>query len=158
MKLSWDIGGSLLAGAILISCAANAQQRSARVPLRLGAYDVNHEATKEGTVLNFTENSPIAPTGAHVSVQTAAGTIDVHLGSASYLKDRHFSLAAGDSVKLIGAGILTNTGPVFLARIVQKGSQSIAVRSARGFLLEGYLSRQLPQGRGAQTVQQGTPQ
>src|ERR1700730_7022813 len=158
MKLSRDIGGSLLAGAILISCAANAQQRNSQVSLRASAYDVKHEANLMGTVLNFTEDSPMAPTGAHVSVQTADGTVDVHLGSASYLKENHFSLAAGDAVKLIGASVLTNTGPVFLARIVQKGSQYIAVRSARGFLLEGYLSRELPQGRGAQTVQQGTPQ
>jgi hypothetical protein len=158
MKFKITVARDFLIIALLWSANAAAQQRNPQPSLRAGAYDAQHEATLTGTVLNFTENSLQAPAGAHLSLQTAQGTVEVHLGSGSYLKENHFSIAAGDSIRLIGATISTNVGTVFLARMVQNGGHSIAVRSARGFPLAGYASRQSPQNRGAQGTREVSPQ
>src|ERR1700749_136097 len=128
-KIGMTIGSAMLAATILLLTAANAGQRGAVVSSRPTAYDATRERVLQGTVVSYTEDSSRPPLGAHVTVQTASGTVDVHLGPASYLRSHHFSLAAGESVRLVGVSILANGGDVFLARIAQRGTQAIAVRS-----------------------------
>jgi hypothetical protein len=70
--------------------------------------------------------------GAHLILQTAAGGIDVHLGAASFLQANHFSLATGESVRVVGVSSATRQGTVFLVRVIQKGGQSLVVRTANG--------------------------
>jgi DNA/RNA endonuclease YhcR with UshA esterase domain len=157
MKLK-HIGTALLTVTTLLCSAATAQQRNAQVHLRASAYDVKRETTLAGTVLNFSENSLLAPAGAHLSLQTAEGTVDVHLGPGSYLHENHFPIKLGDSIRVLGASVLVKARTVFLARMVQNGRQSIAVRSARGFLLAGYGSRQRLEDGGAQRMREVKPQ
>ena len=107
--------------------------------------------------MSFTEESSRAPIGVHATIQTAKGIVDVHLGPASYLRSNHFSLSAGDSVRIIGVNVTANGGNVFLARIAQKGTQALAVRSPRGFLLATSATRALPQAERTQSAQQGVP-
>jgi len=95
--------------------------------------------------------------GAHVTVQTASGTVDVHLGPASYLRSNHFSLAAGESVRLVGVSVQTKGGNVFLARMAQHGTQAIAVRSPNGFLLANSSARASLQSERAPNAQQRKP-
>ncbi len=152
----------ILAGVSMITLVAfatrlSAQQRSSTVPSRVSAYDTSRETVIQGTVLDYTENSGRAPLGAHVKVQTLAGPMDVHLGPASYLHANNFSLAPGDSVRLIGASISANKGNVFLARIVLKGSQAITIRSPRGFPLAGHGSRTVSEGERVPAAQQARP-
>jgi len=59
----------------------------------------------------------------------------VHLGDAKLLQANHFVLAAGDSIRVLGESLPYGEGTQFFARIVQKGSQTVALRSARGFPL-----------------------
>ncbi len=68
-------------------------------------------------------------------VQTSSGVVDVHVGSANYLKLNHLELAAGDNVRVIGELFSTGSDTVFLARIVQKGTTAVAVRSPKGMPL-----------------------
>jgi hypothetical protein len=68
-------------------------------------------------------------------IQTASGQVDVHLGNARLLTANHFSLSAGDSVRVVGENVAYGTGTQFFARIIQKGSQTLALRSTRGFPL-----------------------
>jgi hypothetical protein len=157
LRIRKIIGCAALAGSMTLSIAASAQQRSSLVSPRPTAYDTTRETLVQGTVLSYTEDSPLLPIGAHVAVQTSTGTVDVHLGSASYLRANHFSLAPGDSVSFVGASIPANKGTVFMARIAQKGSQSIAIRSARGFLLATAATRTLSQAQRAQAAQQVSP-
>ncbi len=157
MKLK-DISTGWLIIAILSTVTATAQQRNPQVSVRASAYDVKREATLTGTVLDFRENSLLAPAGAHLSLQTAEGTVDVHLGPGAYLREHGFAIKAGDWVTVVGAPVSAKTKTVFLARTVQSGSQSIAVRSARGFLLAGYSSRQGLQNGGAQSMREVKPQ
>jgi hypothetical protein len=129
------MGGAWLAGAILYSATASAQQKAQIVPQKNQAYDVSRESVLQGTVLTYTAAATAAPLGAHVTVQTSSGVVDVHLGNAQLLMANHFSLVSGDSVRITGENVAYGTSTQFLARVIQKGNQALAVRSVRGFPL-----------------------
>jgi hypothetical protein len=156
-KIRTTIGIIAFAGAMVFSAGVGAQERHAPVSWasRPTAYDVSRETTLQGTVVSYTEESSRAPIGARVTVQTARGPVDVHLGPASYLHSNHFSLSAGDAVRFVGVNISANANNVFLARIAQKGTQALALRSPRGFLLATSATRALPQTERTQNAPQG---
>ena len=133
-----------LAGVLLLSTIASAQQKAQPVAERNLSYDMNRETVLEGKVLQFTPASSAAPLGAHVTVQTSSGVVDVHLGSARLLEANHFLLASGDSVRIVGENVAYGLRTQFLARVIQKGNQVLAVRSARGLPLapNGKFGRQ----------------
>jgi hypothetical protein len=130
------IGGVLVTSFLLIlfpvSTAAQAQQKAA--PSQR-AYDPAREVALRGTVQSYTAASEKPPFGAHVMVQTSSGAVDVQVGSDKFLQFHHFSLAAGDSVQIIGESVPYGEGTIFLARVIQKDGQSLAVRSAMGMPL-----------------------
>ena len=88
-------------------------------------------------------------------MQTTSGDVDVHLGPASYLQAKHFSLAAGEQVRFAGVDAVVNGKEVFLARIAQKGNQVLAIRSPRGSLLANGAARLVTEAERAQMKQQG---
>lgn len=90
-----------------------------------------------------------------MKVQTASGIVDVHLGPASYLKARRFTLAAGDAVRFVGAKATGKTGSVFLARTVERGGDMLVLRSPRGFLAAYGGARAQAAGDGAKSMQHG---
>jgi len=129
------IAGFFSALLLLLGNAVGAQQlaeRPRQAAMRTLAYDATLETAVEGTVLSYTAESPTPPIGAHLVLQTAAGALDVHLGAASFLQANHFSVAKGDSVRLVGASSTTRQGTVFLVRVIQKAGQSLALRTAHG--------------------------
>src|ERR1700728_5254295 len=89
-----SIGAACLGGAFLLTTAANAQQ----APSIRSGYSVAREVNLVGTVSNIVEDSKTGPLGTNVMVQTGSGLVDVHVGSASYLKLNHLALAAGTGV------------------------------------------------------------
>jgi hypothetical protein len=117
----------------LLSAAAGRAQQPAN-DLRAG-YDPARETNLVGTVSSFTANSENGPLGAHVAVQTPSGIVDVHVGSAKFLELNHLTLNAGDNVRIIGENFAAGGNTVFLARIIQKGTVAVAVRSPRGIPL-----------------------
>ena len=126
--------GTLL-GALTLCLTANAQQATPSDTQLLRTYNANREIWLIGTVVNFASASAIPPMGAHVTLQTASGKVDVHLGSAKVLEVNHLALHAGDSVRIVGEPMAFGEGTYFAARIVQKGTQAVAVRNAKGFPL-----------------------
>jgi hypothetical protein len=119
----------------LFGVVGNANAQQAAKSLRSG-YDPAREVHLVGMVTNFVANSDVAPWGAHVTVQTAAGPVDVHVGSAKFLKTNNLTLNPGDNVRIIGENFTNGDGnSVFLARVIQKGTQAVAVRSQRGMPL-----------------------
>jgi hypothetical protein len=100
--------------------------------MRSLAYDATQETVIEGTVVSYSAEAATPPIGAHVILQTANGAIDLHLGGASYLQANNFSLAKGDSVRVVGVKSTTRQGSVFLVRVLQKGGQSLILRTAKG--------------------------
>jgi hypothetical protein len=127
----------LFAGALFLSATAGAQQKSAAIPSHgsAPAYDVARESALQGTVVEYSAASSTAPFGAHVLLQTANGTVDAHLGNSKVLEANHISLSAGDSVQVVGENLSFNHGTVFAARTLQKGSQTVTLRSKNGMPL-----------------------
>lgn len=101
----------------------------------LAAYDVSREVTLIGMVQTYTAASQTPPLGPHVTLQTPSGLCDVHLGDARLLAANHFSIQPGDTLRIIGEYLAYGKGTQFVARIVQKGTQALVVRSVRGIPL-----------------------
>jgi hypothetical protein len=100
-----------------------------------GGYDVARESVISGKVLEYSAAGKNGPRDAHVVVQTGSGTVDAHLGNARMLKANHLTLEAGDSVSITGETVAYGDGTVFVARVIRKGGQSIAVRARSGMPL-----------------------
>jgi hypothetical protein len=132
LKIRLYLGSAAFAGALLAASFSGAQQTPTTVSLASFAYDSSHETQIQGTVVSYTAGSEVAPIGPHAMIQTASGNVDVHLGNAGMLKINDISLAAGDSVKIVGASHNFGNGDVFLARVLQKGNQTVTLRNAHG--------------------------
>jgi hypothetical protein len=117
-----------------LAFAGVAAARTQTNDLRSG-YDPARETTLLGTISSLVADSEAGPLGAHVKLQTAAGIVDVHVGSAEFLKINGLSLNSGDSVRIIGESFNNGAHTVFLARIIQKGTLAVAVRSSKGMPL-----------------------
>ena len=101
----------------------------------LQSYDLSREGSLLGTVVKYDSVSTVPPIGAHVLLQTASGQVDVHLGNPRVLQANHFELNPGDSLRIVGESMALGERTIFAARIVQKGTQAVAVRNTRGFPL-----------------------
>ena len=129
---------AMLAAGFCARPAAAQQANASGVPKATAAtaYDVRRESLLQGTVVRFVANSTTAPFGPHVVLQTPSGEIDVHLGDARMLASKNLALNPGDAVKITGETLAIGSSTQFVARVVQKGAQSVAVRSVRGFPLK----------------------
>ena len=125
----------LFIGSVTLCLAANAQQPVPSDPQLLRTYNANREISLVGSVVEFNAASEIPPMGAHVTIQTASGQVNVHLGNAKVLEANHLALHAGDNVRIVGEPMALGEGTYFAARIVQKGTQAVAVRTSKGFPL-----------------------
>src|SRR5947207_13624411 len=92
-------------------------------------YNVANDLSLQGTVVRYTENSQTPPIGAHVLLQTASGNVDVHLGDARLLHLAKLTLAQGTNARVVGQMGTAGQNPIFFARLVQVGTQLVAVRS-----------------------------
>jgi hypothetical protein len=95
---------------------------------------VSRESFLLGTVVKFDSASSTLPMGAHLILQTSSGQVDVHLGNAKVLEAAHLALNPGDSVGIAGETLALGDTTYFAARMVQKGTQAVAVRNTRGGL------------------------
>jgi hypothetical protein len=137
MKLNMRLcfGSASLAGILLFPGFSRAQQKQMPAAQASISYDLSRETVLEGTVVSFTSNSKIPPLGSHVTIQAAAGPVDVHLGSEAVLKSNDIFLAAGDSIRMVGENQPYGGGSFFAARVLQKGSQSVTLRNSSGIPL-----------------------
>lgn len=135
LKLILRLGSAAVLGALCFSSSATAQQNQPSSAPRLDAYSVARETVLQGTVISFGAAANAQPLGGHVTIRTASGVTDVHLGNASQLQANHFTLNPGDSVRIVGENVTLGEGVQFIARVIQKGDQSVTVRSVRGFPL-----------------------
>ena len=135
----WSIlaAGAALAATMLAGSAANAQQvRSMAMKqksVRNSTYSVSREVSVQGTVVKYTENSSTPPIGTHVLIQASpANTVDVFLGDARLLKQNKFPIAEGNNIRVIGESVPVGQTSVLVARLVQQGTQVVALRSTNG--------------------------
>jgi len=113
----------------------------------LASYDANRETTLVGTVKVFTAAAQTAPRGAHVTLETNSGPVDVHAGDARLLVANQFTIQNGDTLRIIGETVAYGKGTQFVARILQKGTQVLAVRSVRGIPMSYVAPREGGQGK-----------
>ena len=104
-------------------------------------YDVNREVTFVGTVVAYTSSPKSSPAGPRVFLQTPSGLVDIHLGDARLLAANLFAVQPGDSLRIVGENISFSGGTQFVARIVQKGSQALLLRTQRGFPISSSAPR-----------------
>jgi hypothetical protein len=126
----------LVASALLFAVSACAQQKASTSLQHSRAYDLGREVSLQGTVVEFNPTSSTPPIGAHVTLQTSSGIVDVHLGNPQMLAANHFSLAPGDAVFITCETLNGSQGTQFVARIIQKGTQALVVRSLQGIPLK----------------------
>jgi len=106
-----------------------------------GAYNIANDVALQGTVVKYTENSATPPIGTHVLLQTSSGNVDVHLGDARLLHLSKLSITPGSNIRFVGQMNTEGSKQIFLARLVQVGSQVLAVRNEHGFLISRGAAR-----------------
>ena len=129
------ISGLLLAAMAALCGSAYCQENGAPNAKAQAVYDVSRETTLVGTVTAYSPSGQTAPRGAHVTLQTSAGSVDVHLGDDRLLAANHFTIQPGDTLRIIGENVAFGPGVQFVARIVQNGTNALQVRSVRGIPL-----------------------
>lgn len=129
-------------GAVVLAAQAGIAQQKTQSGAQLqSAYSVSREVSVQGTVVSFEENSSTPAIGPHVALQTSSGLMDVHLGNLRLLEAKHLTLSQGDSIRVVGENVAVGGSTQFLARLLQKGNQTIALRSTRGFPLRPAAGR-----------------
>ncbi len=103
-------------------------------------YNLSREVTIVGKVVSFGAYPTVSTLGPHAKLQTASGLIDVHLEDARLLAANHLTIESGDTLRIVGEEVRL-AGKQFSARIVQKGTQAVLVRSAGGFPLSPVTQR-----------------
>ena len=129
-----------LVGSLVLCASAHAQQARTSDLASLQGYSAVREGSLVGTVVKYDPASSTPPIGAHVLIQTASGQVDVHVGDANLLEANHLQLNLGDNIRIVGEPVALGNTTYFAARIVQKGTQAVAVRNIRGFLLKPELT------------------
>jgi len=126
----------ILSGLILGTAATASIVGAQQNPRSSSAlYDSAREVTLVGTVVSYQSVVDKPPLGAHVVLYTSSGNVDVHLGDARFLAANKFQIQSGDSIRIIGENVSYAGGTQFLARVIQKGTQALVLRSVRGIPL-----------------------
>jgi hypothetical protein len=131
---------ALSAGALLMAASSGGQQTQQKLQSStpdMRAYGMARETVLDGTVSQYIASSTVPPLGAHVILQTSSGSVDVHVGSDKFLETNKLTLSRGDAVRVVGEEVAYADGSIFVARTIQKGAQTLAIRSVRGFPLSG---------------------
>jgi|HubBroStandDraft_4_1064222.scaffolds.fasta_scaffold503881_2 hypothetical protein len=137
-NISIFLCSALSAGAFLMAASAGGQQTQQKLqssPADMRAYEVARETVLDGTVSQYIASSTVPPLGAHVILQTSSGSVDVHVGSDKFLQINKLTFSRGDTVRIVGEEVAYGDGSIFIARTIQKGAQTLAIRSVRGFPL-----------------------
>ena len=130
--------GIALAGMLALTAIGVAQEKPQAAPQGVSAYvryDVARESVLQGTVVAYTNSSTTPPLGAHVTLQTSSGVVEVHIGNGKLLDANHLTLQPGEALRITGENMAFGPSTIFAARIIQKGSQTVTVRSPHGLPL-----------------------
>ncbi len=95
-------------------------------------YNPATEATVQGSVQEVVSTGR---QGIHVLLKTGTETLEVHVGPASYLTQRQFTLAKGDAIEVTGSRMKFGETEALIARQVRKGDLTLTLRDARGIPL-----------------------
>lgn len=125
--------GIAMAAVIVAGTAALAvdarQGRRTGMPMYITATEV----TLKGEVTEVTtQTGRRGMSGIHVTLKGDAAPVDVHLGPAAYLEQRHFEVAKGDVIEVVGSKVTVAGAEAVLARTVKKGETVTVLRDENG--------------------------
>src|SRR5258708_34639891 len=123
----------MVAAAAIALCAGAFGQEPPATATRVGEYDVKRESDVVGTVVAYAANSKTSPFGARVTVQTSSGVIEAHLGDARLLAANHFSIATGDTLRIVGETLSAGNDNLLVARILLEGTSALEERAEAVF-------------------------
>src|SRR5271169_6581019 len=95
-------GMFLLLGLLPVGLMAQTVAAQQQTPAYPPTYDSAREVTLIGTVASYQSSVDKPPLGAHLTLNSSAGPVDVHLGDARFLNANHFQIQTGESVRIIG--------------------------------------------------------
>jgi hypothetical protein len=91
-------------------------------------YDRDTVETIEGTVVNV---ATFMRGGIHVTLKTAKGDVDAHLGPDFFVKEK-IKIAKGDVVEIVGSRIEFNGSKAIIAKSIKKGDVVVQLRKDDG--------------------------
>jgi len=99
-------------------------------------YDASKEVELAGTVRGISVRSKAGqPSGAYLTISTARGLVDAHLGSFALRGGQPVSVHPGEQVTVVGVMSTVNRSSIFLARTVRTNTQTFIIRTEHGALL-----------------------
>lgn len=129
-RVSLTVGFALLSLLILPFTYA---QQGPGPGQRSRMYDPSTETTVKGTVEAVnTITGRHGWNGTHLTLKAKDKTIDVHLGPASFLKEKGFTFAKGDQVQVTGSKAEYGGSATIIAREVKKNGKTLVLRNAHG--------------------------
>ncbi len=136
--MRWNSIGRVAAAAALIAgfAAVAAAQPPRGGGMGMPRYDKSTETTVVGTVSEvLAHQGRMGGTGLHLTLATADGAFDVHVGPTRWLADRQLSFAAGDQIEVVGSRITFDGKPAILAREIRRGGVATLLRNDAGIPL-----------------------
>ncbi len=125
IQVALSVAGLLLAS---FSPALAKTQRPAHA-----RYDLATETTVMGTVQEVREiPHGTWSAGIHLTLKTAQGAVDVHVGPAMFVATHGMTLAKGDLIGVTGSTVLLDGKEALLAREVRKGKKTLTLRDSEG--------------------------
>jgi hypothetical protein len=125
--MKWKRSGAWLGILLVAEWALGAPQGSGP------RYDPKTEVTLRGTVEAVTEHAGQGyGTGVHVTLRAKTGTVEVHLGPATFLRESGLELARDDSIEIVGSRVKGDQGEYVIARQVRKGDKTVTLRDSNG--------------------------
>lgn len=98
------------------------------------SYDLANQQTLRGWVVEAKDfQCPVSGTvGSHITVKSEAGTMEVHLAPASFMKQYEIQIRKSDSVTIVGSRIMFDGKPSLIARSVVIGRDTFNFRDPQG--------------------------
>jgi DNA/RNA endonuclease YhcR with UshA esterase domain len=96
-------------------------------------YDIAHEVTLKGTVIDVIAQSPRGTIpGSHIVVETQSGAIDASVGKWGLQGKSAPVIAKGEEIEVTGVMKMLKEKQVFVTRTVKVGSQVYEMRNKNG--------------------------
>jgi hypothetical protein len=110
---------SVFVAAVIAGSVAGASAQSRDVLLSGTVKGVIGLPDAEGTV------------GVHLTLETEAGLVTVHLGPAMFIGMSNFSFLVEDVVEIVGVKV-SGEGPTYVARSIKEGDRTLTLRDEAG--------------------------
>ena len=101
-------------------------------------YNVATENTVKGTVRAVEDYTcPVCENemGRHLRMQSATGTMEIHLAPARVMRSQKFSFSPGDQIEVLGSKVKIQGQESIIAREVTRGNETFFIRDRQGRLL-----------------------